>query len=92
MESSSPKAVCGKTVNATLLQGIIDPSQMLWFAATRVLTEYMEEVLSFCSLLLYDVIFWVFGQESEHELELLLVHRVLHCMHQVVTLVEHEVR
>lgn len=64
---------------------------MLWFAAGSVLAENMEEVLSLLSLLLDNTIIWVFRQQSEHELELLLVHRVLHSAHQVVSFVEHEI-
>ena len=92
VKGSPPKAIDGETVYTTPLQGVIDPVQMLWLAAGSVLAENMEEVLSLLSLLLDNAIIWVFRQQSKHELELLLVHRVLHSEHQVVPFVKHEVR
>jgi len=92
VKGSPSKAIHGETVHTTPLQGVIDPVQMLWLAAGSVLAKNMEEVLSLLSLLLDNAIVWVFRQQSEHELELLLVHRVLHSEHHVVPFVKHEVR
>ena len=92
MKGGPSKAIDGEAVHTTPLQGVVDPVQMLWLAADSVLAENMEEVLSLLSLLLDNAIIRVFRQQSEHELELLLVHRVLHSAHQVVPFVKHEIR